>query len=363
MNWRERAERPGRWWVREAPYGDVVLSSRVRLARNLAGRRFPHRLAEDELRSLRMEILQAARLCPGLAQAQWWPLEELEEVQRRLLLERHLVSQDLIDRAMGRGVLVAEDEGSGAMVHEEDHLRFQAFGAGLRLEETYELASGLTEEFNHHLKFARSPRLGWLSACPSNLGTGLRASALVHLPGLLLTGDLQKVLSSLGVLQIAVRGFWGEGSPAPGALFQVSNTITLGLSEGQILDDLLDHLRKLVSVEREARHVLQRERRLALEDRVWRAWGLLRSVRLLTTKEAFELLGHVRLGTSLGLLPRVDETVLRSLLVTVQAAHLQLQEGNALAPRERDELRARQVREVLAKATEEPQTDPRKDEE
>jgi len=363
VNWREWAERPASWWEAEAPYGDVVLSSRVRLARNLAGQRFPQRLDEDRLRALREEIFQAGRFTPSLADAHAWRLEELEEAHRQLLVERHLVSRELVERALGRGLLLSPDESRGVMVHEEDHLRVQAFGAGLRIRETFEIAKRSSDELNDHLKFARSSRLGWLSACPSNLGTGLRASVLVHLPGLRLTGDLEKVLTSLRVLHVTVRGFWGEGSPAVGAFFQVSNSITLGLSENQILDDLLHHLKKVISVEKEARAVLLGKRAVSLQDRVWRAWGVLRHARLLSAREALELLGEVRLGTSLGLLPALDETGLQSLLVTTQPAHLQLAVGRALAPRERDEIRARRVREVLAGKSEDSSTRPRKDEE
>ena len=363
MNWGEWARRVAPWWEEDAPYGDVVLSSRVRLARNLHGRRFPHRLGEDELRRLREEIHDASLLCPSLQQARWWPLEELEELQRRFLLERHLISHELVEGAMGRGLLLVRDEAHGVMVHEEDHLRIQAFGAGLKIRETYEMAKRSSDELGESLKFARSPRLGWITACPSNLGTGLRASVLLHLPGLMLTGDLEKVLTSLRVLHVTVRGFWGEGTPAPGALFQVSNAVTMGLSETQILDDLLHHVRKVISVEKEARSVLLRQQAVALNDRVWRAWGILTNARRLNTREAFELLGEVRLGTSLDLLPGVDETALRSLLVITQAAHLQLAEGRELDARRRDEIRARRVREVLTGKAGPFSTRPRKDEE
>ncbi len=350
MRFEEMAHAPAPWQVQDAPERDIVLSCRIRLARNLEGEFFPHLLGEDALRSLRTRILEAASNCPCAQEPASWAMEELEELERRFLLERHLVSQELVATPLGRAVVVSGDESRGLMVNEEDHLRIQAFGPGLNPKETYDIAVRFASELEEHLTFAHSPRLGYLSACPTNLGTGLRASVLLHLPGLSLTQDLEKVLHSLKVLNYTVRGFYGEGSGALGALFQVSNSATLGLSGAQIVDDLLHHLRKVISVEREARAVLLRREGKRIEDRVWRAWGILNHARLLSTREAFDLLGDVRLGMNFRLLPGVDETTLRCLLVTIQGAHQEIMAQRNLKAPQRDERRAKYVRRTLAKA-------------
>jgi protein arginine kinase len=290
-------------------------------------------------------------------------MEELEELERRFLLERHLISMELVREPMGRALLVSADESCGLMINEEDHLRIQTFGSGLDPLRILDHALALAGELQERLAFAHSDRLGNLTACPTNVGTGLRASILVHLPGLVLTRDLEKVLNSLRILNYTVRGFYGEGSGVMGALFQVSNTATLGLSEAQIVDDLLHHVRKVISVERDARAVLLERERARLEDRVWRAWGILLHARLLGTREAFDLLGDVRLGTSIHLLPRLDESILEALLVTIQAAHLQIAEGRSMEAEERDAARALTIRRGLMEAQKEPESGTRKDEE
>jgi protein arginine kinase len=359
----EMAGRPARWLVQSAAERDIVLSSRVRLARNVEGHSFPHLLSEDALRGLRSRILEAVQACPQLEGAGVWGLEELEELERRFLLERHLVSLELVENPMGRAVAVAADEAAGVMVNEEDHLRLQAFGPGLCCEATLERALGLAQEVEEKIPYSRSPRLGYLTACPTNVGTGLRASILVHLPGLILTKDVERVLNSLRVLNYTVRGFYGEGSGVMGALFQISNSATLGLGEAEIVDDLLHHVRKVISVEREARAVLLRRERARMEDRVWRAWGLLHSARLLSTREAFDLLGDVRLGTSLRLLPGLDESVLSALLMGIQGAHRQVVAGRPLSAAERDEERAAFVRRRLEESLGESKPGIGKDEE
>jgi protein arginine kinase len=355
MTLSELARRPAPWLTGNAPDRDIVLSSRVRLARNLQGHRFTHVGAQDELRVLRAEILAAAGAVPRLAGASLWTMEELQELERRFLLERHLISVDLVNNVLGRAVLVSPDEGEGMMINEEDHLRLQTFASGLApgqaLARAWELCAALEE----HLHFAFSDRWGYLTACPTNVGTGLRASILVHLPGLVLTGDIDKVLNGLRRLKYTVRGFYGEGSGAMGALFQISNSVTLGRSDEGIVDELLHHTRKVITCEREARAVLLQREPHKIEDRVWRALGVLTHCRLLSTKEAFELLGEVRLGVGLKVLTELDESVLNTLLMDIQSAHLQVVSAHPMDPSERDEARATHVREVLARSM------PRKD--
>jgi len=343
------AARPAPWLAGPAPEGDIVLSSRVRLARNLEGETFAHRVPDDRLGGIRERVVEAAAEVPQLTGSAVWTMDALSELERGFLLERHLISVDLVRNVPGRALLVTDDESEGIMVNEEDHLRLQTFSAGLSPRHALDRALALAGELDRRIPFSYDERLGYLTACPTNVGTGLRASLLLHLPGLALTGDIDKVLNSLRRLNYTVRGFYGEGSGVMGHLYQVSNSVTLGRTEETIVEDLLRHAGKAIACERQAREALLERDRARVEDRVWRAWGLLTHARMLTTQEAFELLGDVRLGTSLELLPEVDESHRNMLLMSVQGAHLQLMAQRPLEPAERDAARAQLVREQLSK--------------
>lgn len=346
----QMARRAAPWLGGDAPQRDIVLSSRVRLARNVEGWRFTHSNGDAQLRELRDELVELLVELPSLAGARGYDMERLSELERRFLLERHLVSVDLLRHANGRGVVVDGAESLGVMVNEEDHLRVQAFCAGLDPGRALRAALGLASELQEELPLAFSERLGYLTACPTNVGTGLRASILVHLPALGITGDMERVLNGLRRLNFTVRGFYGEGSGAMGSLFQVSNSVTLGPSEEEIVAELLEHTGQVIACERAAREALHGARRASLEDRAWRAWGQLRHARLLPTREAFELLGDVRLGTTMGILPALDEAQLNVLLMGVQSAHLQVAAGAAMDAGERDAARARYLRGWFARA-------------
>lgn len=350
---RERAQRPAPWLVaEEAAHRDIVLSSRVRLARNLEGWRFPHVTAADQLCVLREQVLSAVQRITPLGTAQILRMEDLEEIERRFLLERHLISADLVQFVLGRGLVMTDDESHGLMLNEEDHVRLQAFAAGLGPERALGRAMETMRDLESELAFAFDPRLGYLTACPTNVGTGMRASVLLHLPALVLTQDAERVLNSLRRLSYTVRGFYGEGSGVMGALFQISNSATLGHTEEQIVEDLLVHVTKVIECEREARSALLERDRVRLEDRVWRSWGALTHGRLLSTKEAFERLSDVRLGCGMRILPWVDDAVSNTLMMSVQSAHLQVGSGMAMSAPQRDEARARFVREQLIQAVE-----------
>lgn len=350
---RERAQHPAPWLIaEEATDRDIVLSSRVRLARNVEGWRFPQVTPADELCVLREQILGAVERVAPFESAQILRMEDLAEIERRFLLERHLISADLVQFVLGRGLVVTEDESHGLMLNEEDHIRLQAFAAGLGPRPALARAMATMQEFEAELAFAFDPQLGYLTACPTNVGTGMRASVLLHLPALVLTQDADKVLNSLRRLSYTVRGFYGEGSGVMGALFQISNSATLGRSEEQIVEDLLVHVGKVIECEREARRALLERDRVRLEDRVWRSWGALTHGRLLSTKEAFERLSDVRLGCGLQILPWVDDAVSNTLMMSVQSAHLQVGSGMTMEAPQRDEARARFVREQLIQAVE-----------
>ncbi len=349
---RAMSRRQAPWIAQPGPESDIALSSRVRLARNLEQSRFTHITPADELCELREGVLVACAELVAERGGQVWRMEDLEDLQRRFLVERHLVSVDFLQYILGRGVIVGPDEDEAIMLNEEDHLRVQAFSPGLSPHRALARARELAESVGQVVPLAYDEEFGYLTACPTNVGTGMRASVLVHLAGLGITGDLDRVLHSLRRLRYTVRGFYGEGSDALGSLFQVSHSVTLGRTEDEILEELLHHTRKVISCERRARSVLLQKDLKRLEDRVARAWGLLRSCRLLSTREAFELLSDVRMGTMLKILPRMDESILNTLLISVQSAHLQLAAGRSMDAAERDEVRADYVREQLSQAVE-----------
>lgn len=350
-------------WLRgEGQDIDVVVSSRARLARNLAAQRFAIKATRPE----RAQTLDACRswlLQAGLAdRIMWVDLHEAPQLERMLLVERHLISKPhargKAHPAAGegkpgddpRGVAVSlPDERLSIMVNEEDHLRVQVIRSGTALSECWKAINEVDDRIEAGVDYAYSPRFGYLTACPTNVGTGLRVSAMLHLPGLRMTGDMDKVKRAASDMNIAVRGFYGEGSDSAGDFFQISNQTTLGKSEQRIVDELeREIIPQIVEYERIARKTLLQKRRLALEDQVYRAIGSLQNARLLPTEESMQLLSHVRLGVVLGLLKEIDLPLVNQLTLLVQPAHLQKFVGKELDQEQRRAARAMLVRQKLA---------------
>ncbi len=335
------------WMRADAPSADVVLSSRVRLARNLAGVLFPHQASEADLAKVAEQVQKAIRSVRGLADLVMIRLSETPALARQILVEKHLISPQHAQGAAGRLVAIRPDETVSVMVNEEDHLRIQTLLPGLQLEDALELASQVDDMFESKLDYAFDEKLGYITACPTNVGTGLRASVMVHLPALAATGQAGRVLTAVSNVGIAVRGLYGEGSEATGNVFQLSNQVTLGRSEEELVDNLAGVTKQVISQERGVREKLVRERRDQLEDKVNRAYGLLSHARLITSEEALGLLSDVRLGVDAGLLPGVDARDLNELMVITQPAYLQRIMGKDLGPQERDVRRAALIREKI----------------
>lgn len=382
----------GTEWLRCAgASSDVVMSSRVRLARNLAGWRFGHKAGHGDRQKV-LEICRDRIAAAGLSsvgasasptppgpttpttptapptqpQIMWIDLRESPPIERQLLVERHLISKQhskgkpLPDLKSGdvettdpRGVAIAlPDERLSIMVNEEDHLRIQAVRGGLALAEAWADADRADDLLESRLDFAYSPRFGYLTCCPTNVGTGVRMSLMLHLPGLKLTGDIEKVKRAAGDMNLAVRGFYGEGSEAAGDFYQVSNQTTLGKSEQSILNDLAGEIiPKIVEYERMARRNLLAKRGAALEDQVYRALGLLTHARLLTAEESMQMLSHVRLGVVMGLVSDVDLASVNALMLLTQPAHLQRVMGTELDQEQRRNARAQLIRRRLLKTS------------
>lgn len=352
---RSRAE-----WLRgEGRVADVVLSSRVRLARNLGGMPFVSKATRADL-AVVLETCRDAVLATGLGERTLWvDLREASAVDRALLLERRLISHTLANNPKRHGTTNAgdprgvaasiPDERLSVMVNEEDHLRVQAMRCGLSLREAWSDADALDDRLESRLDFAFSPRFGYLTACPTNVGTGARFSVMLHLPGLAMTGEIDRVKRAASDMSLAVRGFAGEGSESVGDFFQLSNQTTLGRTEGAIRSAIEERIvPRVVEYERESRAQLLAQRRIELEDRVWRALGALRTARLLSTEEAVRHLSAIRLGVVLGLLstPALDD--IHQLLLLVQPAHLQRTVGRDLTREQRQAERATLARTRLA---------------
>ncbi len=341
------------WLEASGAHADIVLSTRVRLARNLQGHAFGPRARVNDREAVLGHLRTTSERAQGLARGTLLELSEVDGRTRRILMERRLVSRDLLGDeqatpAKGAAVLLSDHDPLSVMVNEEDHLRIQSLVSGLRLQDAWAMVDRLDEELGHDLPFAYHPRFGYLTSCPTNVGTGLRASVLMHLPGLVLTKEIGRVLQGLSQVGLTFRGLYGEGSEVVGNFFQVSNQTTLGKSE----EDLVDHLEQMVSrviqYENDARQVLLRDARGVTEDKIWRAYGLLRYARNLSFEELMNLLSGVRLGVSLKLLPGLRVYSLNKIMIFTQAAHLEQAAGRDLPPMEGDTHRASYVRRILA---------------
>lgn len=332
---------------------EIVLSTRVRLARNLQGFPFAVRAEVEDRRRVLERVEDALSSASLLASPAVWEMRGLEAGQRELLLERHLVSRDLVGRGggeapVGAALALSGRSSLGMMINEEDHLRLQALRNGLQLDEAWRRVDELDDRVGSELPYAFHHDFGFLTSCPTNVGTGLRASVLVHLPGLVLTKEIQKVLEGISQVGLTYRGLYGEGSEVVGNFFQVSNQTTLGKSEEELIDHLGKIVGQVIQYEKQARAVLLREASSVLEDKVWRAYGILRHARSLPFDELMNLLSGVRLGLTLKLLrtPRVE--TLNRIMISAQAAHLARAAGRTLDEADASAFRAERVRAALA---------------
>ena len=350
MQVRDLIDRPAKWLDASGAESEIVLSSRVRIARNLEKRRFTHTAAPEELAAVLSMARSAAAGAEAFSDGEFFDMGEVSTLDRQFLAERHLVSREFLFSSSSRAIMVRPAEELCLMINEEDHLRIQAFASGLELGDAYDVANRLDDELSLQMEFAFSERFGYLTACPTNLGTGLRASALMHLPGLVHTKEIHKLLDSLRQLRHSIRGLHGEGSEVMGNFFQLSNSGSLGTPDHVIVENLRGLVLRLVGFERKAREMLLRKARTLLEDKVWRAFGLLRYSRSVSSKEALSLISAVRLGAGLGLVKNVPVKTLNELLIYIQPAHLQLLEGRSMEPQERDEARANFIRRTLSES-------------
>lgn len=339
-----------KWMEGSGPAADVCLSTRVRLARNLRDLPFTHAASPAQLEAVLKAAVEATKELNRfgfLGRVDMYRLSDVPPLERRVLVEKHLISPQHAEDVKHKALILSHDETVSIMVNEEDHLRIQCLFPALHLDEAWELASRVDDAMEQKLDLAFGEEVGYLTACPTNLGTGLRASLMVHLPGLVLTNQVGRVLHSASQLGLAVRGLYGEGTDAAGNIFQVSNQVTLGRSEQEIVAHLKAVVGQIINQERSARQVLQRESKHHLEDRIFRSYGVLRNARIMTSEEAMKLFSDVRLGVDLGFIDGLSQQTLNEFLVITRPAYLQKQAGHELTAFDRDVRRAELIRARL----------------
>jgi protein arginine kinase len=344
----EMAKRPAPWLNGSGPDSSVVLSSRIRLARNVADFPFPPSASSD-VRDKIIDLLQSAfARSQNLKKGTFFRSKDIDNLHQMFLAERHLISPQFMLDGGGRGLFVDEQEKISIMLNEEDHIRLQVLSSGMSLYECWEFANKVDDEIGRLLQFDYDGEFGFLTACPTNVGTGLRASILIHLPGLALTREIDNVINRISKVGLMVRGFYGEGTDVLGNLFQIANQTTLGRTEEEVIDSLTKISSQIIEYEKGAQETLMKDAPEQIEDKVWRSYGILMHARVLTSNEVMNLLSALRLGLSLGLIDKIDYKMLNELLIITQPAHLQKYVGREMDTTERDMLRADLIRQRLA---------------
>ena len=347
MNLETLTHTSGEWLRGGGPEADIVISSRIRLARNLAAFPFTNRASahqKAEIETLLRERIARLELDPRL---DYINVVTLSALDRLFLVERQLISRELAGADGPRGVALAPRETVSLMVNEEDHLRLQVMRAGFALDDAWQDIDKVDDLLEQRVSYAFSEEFGYLTACPTNVGTGMRASVMLHLPALVMTKQIEKVFRALQKINLAVRGLYGEGSRASGDFYQISNQVTLGKSESTILNDIREVIPTIITYERQARTTMLKESKQSLQDRVSRAYGTLCSATMMTSEETMDLLSSVRLGINLGLLEDVSMPTVNELFIQTQPAHLQKLVGKPLDGEERNAARARFLRTKL----------------
>ncbi|HUE40822.1 MAG TPA: protein arginine kinase [Chthoniobacterales bacterium] len=337
----------GEWLRGEGPHHQIVVSSRVRLARNLRNRAFPGHAKKAE----RTAVLDMVKPCvERLSEMQdsfSEFLQDLSAVEKQVLVERHLISREHAAKGAGSAVIMNRRQTLSIMINEEDHLRMQSMRSGLQLKQAFKLLDKIDSALEGELEFAYDGRLGYLTACPTNVGTGMRASAMLHLPGLVLSELINQVVQAVSKIGLAVRGFYGEGTEAMGNLFQISNQTTLGEKEDEIITRLTKVIETIIQKEHDARQVLIQKRSNTLWDQIGRAYGVLTYAHAMSSKEALNLLSIIKLGIDLGAFPEDKRLAIDELFIDTQPAHLQRSSQQKLSADERDHLRAQIIRTRL----------------
>jgi len=332
---------------RKGPHDRIVMSSRVRLARNIKDAAFPGWAKKPERVRVLELIRPAVEGLPEMKEAFSETMDSLSALDKQILVERHLISREHAAKSAGSGLVLNRDETLCFMINEEDHLRMQALRPGLQLRQAWSAIDQADSALEKKLEYAFNPEMGYLTACPTNIGTGIRVSAMLHLPGLVLGEQINPIIQSVNKLGLAVRGLYGEGTEALGNVFQVSNQMTLGESETAIVERLEKVLAQIIEHEENARASLLEKKPKMVFNHIGRAYGILANAHSISSKETMNLLSLMRLGIDVGLFPGVERSLVDELFILTQPAHLQKQHSEKLTAEERDLLRADMVRERL----------------
>ena len=335
-------------WLRgTGPNSNVVISSRIRLARNLRRIPFSHWANKKQKETVLKKAKEAFASTNFIKGALFLQMADLNNLDKQFLIERHLVSREHVLRADHKAVVIGDKEILSIMINEEDHLRIQVMQSGFNLNEAWQIISKIDVDLEKKLDYAYSQSWGYLTACPTNTGTGLRASVMLHLPALVMSKQINKVLQAITKLSLTARGFYGEGTEASGNFFQISNQVTLGHSEEDILDNIERIIKQVIGHEQNARRGLFEQDKARIEDRIWRAFATLKNAHIISSKETVELFSQVRLGLDMGILKGLDIQTINRIFILVQPAHLQKIERRVLSVQERDIKRAELIRKEL----------------
>ncbi len=335
------------WITGAGPHSSIVISSRVRLARNLSNIPFPTMLNKESGKQIIENIYSEDAKTEGFAGYDFYDMQDTGFVDRYALVERHLISPNLATHGSIGAALIREDEVVSIMLNEEDHIRIQALLPGLQIREAWNIASVVDDAIESKVDYAFSEKLGYLTSCPTNVGTGLRASVMIHLPGLSMTANINKVLHAVTQVGLTIRGLYGEGTEFIGNMFQISNQITLGRSEDETIDNLTGITEQIIDKEKESRQLLLENHRIHLEDRIFRAWGTLTNARIISGQESMKLLSDVRLGVDTGILKDIPIENLNRVMVETNNANLQKHSDAELNATERDIIRAEEIRKLI----------------
>jgi len=342
--------RKSEWIKGEGPKSNIVMSTRVRVARNIKGHLFFNK-ADDSQREKTTEIITAAiKKCSMLKNALILRMKDTTDLDRQFLVERHLMSPEHMEDVAHKGIAIEEREIVSIMLNEEDHIRLQVIQSGFNIMEAWRIVDEIDTELGQYLQFDYSNRFGYLTSCPTNTGTGLRASVMLHLPALVMTDQIENVYEAISKLGLTIRGFYGEGTEAYGDFFQVSNQVALGHSEMDILDNLEKIVNKIITREQATREMLMTGNKEKINDNIFRSYGTLENARIITSGETIKLLSSVRLGVDLDLIKDITIAQANEVLLLSQPAHLQKIYKSRLGPMERDVKRADLIREKLGKS-------------
>lgn len=349
MNLNDLVVHGSEWLKGSGPNSDIVLSSRIRLARNLDKLPFPHWASKKQTKDVLDAVEEAVPKIDLLKKVTVFRLADLDNVDKQFLIERHLMSYEHAQKSDSKAVIIDDEEIISIMVNEEDHLRSQVMQSGFNLFEAWNIISTVDDFLAKELPFAFLPDWGYLTACPTNTGTGMRGSVMLHLPALVMINQINQVLAAISKLQFTTRGLYGEGTQASGNIFQVSNQVSLGHSETDIIENINGLIRQIIEQENQARETLIARNRAMLEDKINRSFGILKSAYIISSQETIELLSMLRLGCDLGIIKDLDRRQVNELFIVIQPAHLQKIENKKLTAQERDIKRAEIIRKQLVK--------------